>query len=234
MAREPYVTVAGDADRGRAEASHRDPGLVQRRDAGQHGGTERGRRGRRERTARQERGQRRALVGLDRDPDTVRISAPSEDRRQRGMPVLGESLQARNRRRSLCRRYRNLVDHGRLAVLEHGLPSLVRPRRDEFDQPRFRLALGHYGCMVPLRTVAYIIVQPCIDVKDASCVEVCPVDCIHTDDAANMYYIDPDECIDCGACVDPCPVDAIFPEDEVPAQWRDFIKINADYFKNRQ
>jgi len=57
------------------------------------------------------------------------------------------------------------------------------------------------------------------------------LDCIHTDDAADMYYIDPDECIDCGACVDPCPVDAIFPEDEVPAQWRDYIKINADYFK---
>jgi len=88
--------------------------------------------------------------------------------------------------------------------------------------------------MVPLRTVAYVIVQPCIGVKDASCVEVCPVDCIHTDDAADMYYIDPDECIDCGACVDPCPVDAIFPEDEVPEQWRNFITINADYFKNRQ
>jgi ferredoxin len=83
----------------------------------------------------------------------------------------------------------------------------------------------------PSGNVAYIIVQPCVGVKDASCVEVCPVDCIHTDDAADMYYIDPDECIDCGACVDPCPVDAIFPEDEVPAQWRDFIKINADYFK---
>jgi ferredoxin len=87
--------------------------------------------------------------------------------------------------------------------------------------------------MVPLRTVAYVICQPCVDVKDASCVEVCPVDCIHTDDAANMYYIEPDECIDCGACVDPCPVDAIFPEDEVPEQWRNFIQINADYFKNR-
>ena len=87
------------------------------------------------------------------------------------------------------------------------------------------------GSWYPSRDMAYVIVQPCIDVKDASCVEVCPVDCIHTDDAANMYYIDPDECIDCGACVDPCPVDAIFPEDEVPAQWRDFIKINADYFK---
>src|SRR5256884_444740 len=92
---------------------------------------------------------------------------------------------------------------------------------------------GIQRCMVPFRHVAYVIVQPCIDVKDASCVEVCPVDCIHTDDAANMYYIDPDECIDCGACVDPCPVDAIFPEDEVPEQWRNFIQINADYFKNR-
>ena len=87
--------------------------------------------------------------------------------------------------------------------------------------------------MVPLRTVAYVIVQPCVGVKDASCVEVCPVDCIHTTDAADMYYIDPDECIDCGACVDPCPVDAIFPEDEVPEQWRNFIQINVDFFKNR-
>jgi len=51
-----------------------------------------------------------------------------------------------------------------------------------------------------------------------------------TDDA-EMYFIDPDECIDCGACVDPCPVDAIFPEDEVPAEWTSFIKINVDYFK---
>ena len=85
--------------------------------------------------------------------------------------------------------------------------------------------------MVPLLPMAYVIVSPCVTVKDASCVEVCPVDCIHTDDASNMYFIDPDECIDCGACVDPCPVDAIFPEDEVPEQWRDFIKINADYFK---
>src|SRR5207237_10587721 len=54
---------------------------------------------------------------------------------------------------------------------------------------------GIYRCMVPLRHVAYVIVQPCIDVKDASCVEVCPVDCIHSDDAANMYFIDPDDAI---------------------------------------
>jgi ferredoxin len=78
--------------------------------------------------------------------------------------------------------------------------------------------------------MAFVITQTCIDVKDASCVEVCPVDCIHSDDAANQYFIDPDECIDCGACVDPCPVDAIFPEDEVPADQARFITINRDYF----
>jgi NAD-dependent dihydropyrimidine dehydrogenase PreA subunit len=234
MARKSYLAVARDADRGSAEASHRDAGLMQRRNARQDRGSKCGRRGGRERTARQEGGERRALVGLDRDPDAIRVSAPREDGRKRGMPVLRESLKAWDRSGCLGRWYRNFVDHGGLAVLEHGLPSLARPRRDEFDQLRLRLALRHYGCMVPLRTVAYVIVQPCVDVKDASCVEVCPVDCIHTDDAANMYYIDPDECIDCGACVDPCPVDAIFPEDEVPEQWRDFIKINADYFKNRK
>jgi NAD-dependent dihydropyrimidine dehydrogenase PreA subunit len=125
------------------------------------------------------------------------------------------------------------VDDHSLSVLEHGLEALAGAGRHELDQLRFGLTLGHMGAMVTLRDVAYVIVQPCIGVKDASCVEVCPVDCIHTADAAPMYYIDPDECIDCGACVDPCPVDAIFPEDEVPEQWRDFIKINADYFKKQ-
>ena len=79
--------------------------------------------------------------------------------------------------------------------------------------------------------MAFVITQPCIGVKDASSVEVCPVDCIHTDDAADRYVIDPNEYIDCGACVDPCPVDAIFTEKEIPAQWKQFIQVNADYFQ---
>lgn len=78
--------------------------------------------------------------------------------------------------------------------------------------------------------MAYVITQPCVREKDASCVEVCLVDCIHSDDTSEQYFIDHDECMDCGACVDPCPVDAIYPEDEVPAQWLSFIKINRDYF----
>jgi NAD-dependent dihydropyrimidine dehydrogenase PreA subunit len=206
---------------------------MQGRDARQHRSSERGSSGRRERAARKDGRKRGALVGLDRDPDAVRVGAPREHGGEGGMLVVGEPLNAWNRRGGLGRRHWDLVDHCRLSVLEHGLPPLTRTRGHQLDQLRFRFALRHYGEMVPFGTVAYVIVQPCIGVKDASCVEVCPVDCIHTDDAAQMYYIDPDECIDCGACVDPCPVDAIFPEDEVPEQWRDFIKINADYFKNR-
>ncbi|HEY7909544.1 MAG: 4Fe-4S dicluster domain-containing protein [Thermomicrobiales bacterium] len=79
--------------------------------------------------------------------------------------------------------------------------------------------------------MAYIIAEPCIGVKDASCVEVCPVDCIHATDEDDMYYIDPNECIDCGVCAPECPVEAIFFEPDLPDEWKRFIQINADYFK---
>jgi NAD-dependent dihydropyrimidine dehydrogenase PreA subunit len=79
--------------------------------------------------------------------------------------------------------------------------------------------------------MAFVIAEPCINVKDKGCVAVCPVDCIFGKDEDNMLYINPDECIDCGACVPECPVSAIFPAEDVPEQWRSFIKLNADYFK---
>jgi NAD-dependent dihydropyrimidine dehydrogenase PreA subunit len=79
--------------------------------------------------------------------------------------------------------------------------------------------------------MAYVIAEPCIGVKDKSCVAVCPVDCIHGTDDDAMLYIQPDECIDCGACAPECPVSAIYPADDVPAQWQAFIQKNADYFK---
>jgi NAD-dependent dihydropyrimidine dehydrogenase PreA subunit len=75
--------------------------------------------------------------------------------------------------------------------------------------------------------VTYIITEPCIDVKDRSCVDVCPVDCIHESD--RMLVIDPEECIDCGACEPECPVEAIYPEDAVPDKWEPFIRINYAY-----
>ncbi|MFM8593752.1 MAG: ferredoxin family protein [Chloroflexota bacterium] len=79
--------------------------------------------------------------------------------------------------------------------------------------------------------MAYVIAQPCIGVKDNSCVEVCPVDCIHSNDAAEQYYINPDECIDCGVCAEVCPVEAIFFEDDLPEQWASFKEVNAVFFK---
>ena len=72
--------------------------------------------------------------------------------------------------------------------------------------------------------MTYIISEPCIDVKDRSCVDVCPVDCIH--ESERMLVIDPAECIDCGACEPECPVEAISPEDAVPDKWGPFIRIN--------
>lgn len=85
--------------------------------------------------------------------------------------------------------------------------------------------------------MAYTITQPCIGVKDNACVEVCPVECIHptkTEAAyatVEMLYIDPVTCIDCGACQSVCPVTAIFPNEQVPEQWKNFIEINANYYK---
>ena len=81
--------------------------------------------------------------------------------------------------------------------------------------------------------MTYVVTQTCIDEKDKSCIEVCPVDCIHEQDEDRMVFIDPAECIDCGACVDPCPVDAIFAEEDVPAAQIEFVDLNKRYFSDR-
>ncbi|MEM7008640.1 MAG: ferredoxin [Thermodesulfobacteriota bacterium] len=80
--------------------------------------------------------------------------------------------------------------------------------------------------------MAYIIAEPCVDVKDKACVEACPVDCIYEGDS--QLFIHPEECIDCGACVDPCPVDAIFHEDELPEKWSEYTEMNADFFEGKE
>ena len=82
-------------------------------------------------------------------------------------------------------------------------------------------------------SMTYIIAEPCVDVRDASCVDVCPVDCIYTTDNDNKFHINPDECIDCAACEPVCPVVAIFPEETVPEQWDKYTQMNYDYFKDR-
>ncbi|MDA0366725.1 MAG: ferredoxin family protein [Chloroflexi bacterium] len=82
--------------------------------------------------------------------------------------------------------------------------------------------------------MTYIITQPCIDVTDQSCVDVCPVDCIHFEEGVDrLLYIDPDECIDCGACEPACPVSAIFAEDDVPEDQKLYDEINRLWYQDK-
>jgi NAD-dependent dihydropyrimidine dehydrogenase PreA subunit len=82
--------------------------------------------------------------------------------------------------------------------------------------------------------MTYVIAGACI--ADYSCVEACPVDCIHPMPDETGYatteqlYIDPKSCIDCGACVEACPVDTVFPADDLPDRWAHFKAINEEHF----
>ncbi|MCB9637356.1 MAG: ferredoxin family protein [Myxococcales bacterium] len=92
----------------------------------------------------------------------------------------------------------------------------------------------------------YIITEPCVGVCDTACVEVCPVDCIHgpihkdrrgeevkemSDRTGMQLYINPAECIDCGACEPECPVSAIYEESEVPDNMASYIEKNSKFFE---
>jgi NAD-dependent dihydropyrimidine dehydrogenase PreA subunit len=84
--------------------------------------------------------------------------------------------------------------------------------------------------------MAYVIAEPCIGTKDTACVDACPVDCIHPkkDEGdhgdAEQLFIDPVECIDCGACVPACPVSAIFALDDLPEKWASYAEKNSTHF----
>ena len=78
--------------------------------------------------------------------------------------------------------------------------------------------------------MTYIISKACGGLKDGSCVDVCPVDCIYTTDNDDQYYINPEECIDCAACEPFCPVEAIYAEEDVPKDEEEYIDKNYKYF----
>ncbi len=79
--------------------------------------------------------------------------------------------------------------------------------------------------------VTYVIAEPCVDVKDKACIEECPVDCIY--EGERSLYIQPDECVDCGACEPVCPVEAIYYEDDTPEQWKHYYEANVAFFDIR-
>lgn len=78
--------------------------------------------------------------------------------------------------------------------------------------------------------MAHVVCEPCLKCKYTDCVSVCPVESFRED--AEMLYIDPEVCIDCGACVPECPVQAIFAADDVPEKWKNYIQLNAEKAPN--
>src|SRR6266849_3129271 len=107
------------------------------------------------------------------------------------------------------------------------------------------LPLGVLWAQIGRRcAMAYVIAEPCIGTKDTACVDACPVDCIHPKknttyndgrpgfDAIFQLYIDPVECIDCGACVPVGPVSAIFALDDLPEKWKHYAELNANYVQS--
>lgn len=74
--------------------------------------------------------------------------------------------------------------------------------------------------------MAHVVTEPCINCKHLDCAVVCPMECFYQDE--RMLYIDPDDCIDCGACLSECPVNAIYLDQEVPEKWSSYIQLNAD------
>ena len=106
--------------------------------------------------------------------------------------------------------------------------------------------LSYTSCFLPFRVtggwprnctfegMAYVITDTCT--KDELCVEACPVDCIHPKkdeaafEAAPQLYVNPVDCIDCGACVPVCPTNSMFALDELPAESARFAEINAAHY----
>jgi len=84
--------------------------------------------------------------------------------------------------------------------------------------------------------MAYVITETCT--KDELCVEACPVDCIHPKkdedgfEEAKQLFVNPDDCIDCGACVPVCQSNSVFPADELPEDLAHFAAENAAHYAN--
>ena len=74
--------------------------------------------------------------------------------------------------------------------------------------------------------MTFVVTDNCRKCRFTDCVAVCPVDCFRADE--DMLYIDPEECIDCGACVPECPVEAIYDEAQLPDELQEWVKINQE------
>jgi NAD-dependent dihydropyrimidine dehydrogenase PreA subunit len=76
--------------------------------------------------------------------------------------------------------------------------------------------------------MTFVVTQACVDIQDRSCIQVCPADCIY--EGGRMMYINPDQCIDCGACEEVCPTTAIRYDADLTEDNEQFLELNAEFF----
>ena len=79
-----------------------------------------------------------------------------------------------------------------------------------------------------MRFMTYVIGRACVDVVEKSCMQECPADCIY--EGARSMYINPDECVDCGACKPACRMEAIYWEGDLPDDEQEHLADNAAFF----
>ena len=89
----------------------------------------------------------------------------------------------------------------------------------------------------------YVVTAPCIGSKKRACCEVCPADAFYenkdkslndkvgrpapSDGDDGMLFINPNECLHCGACESECPVEAIYEDSNVPEKWSEYVELAA-------
>ena len=74
--------------------------------------------------------------------------------------------------------------------------------------------------------MTFVVTDACVQCKYTDCVEVCPVDCFM--EGPNFLVIDPTACIDCGVCIPECPVEAIYADEDLSAEMKPYLQINAE------
>jgi aminoglycoside phosphotransferase family enzyme/NAD-dependent dihydropyrimidine dehydrogenase PreA subunit len=154
-----------------------------------------------------ERGPRRPRTQLLRSPPRWQNSTVSCARVIRSIPAVRWPTPSRRPWKHVA----SQLKQGRWSISESPFgPSPPRPRL-----PR-------------LPAMTYVIGSGCVDVMDKSCVQECPVDCIYEGD--RVLYINPDECVDCGACKLICRVEAIYYETDLPEDQQQHLADNAAFF----
>ena len=73
--------------------------------------------------------------------------------------------------------------------------------------------------------MTYVVTRACALPPLPRCVIACPSNAFRRDE--RMFYIHPDDCVDCDACAAACPAEAIYDDVELPEPFFGWRAVNA-------